>query len=357
MTYVALPNPKKNGLSTTISGNILIDAVTIPVTECAVFYDDAAALILEGIVISRNNAVESATEEIKITGCSAASGAGNLTGVTRAVSADGSNGAASAWEAGTLISVGFTSTLMKRIGDDLADLNTNKIAKTANITALNETGIADGEIAVFNLTNKDIRTSDKTIVTTLGADDTTVPTSKAVIDSRASKSLPSSIKWTAITALYDLPPTMGGTGATIGYQKMTNGIVNAYLEFQNDVTQYAFFEGVFDKDWDTANLTAILRWYTTSADVNQVVWKLYGIRYTDAASRDIAVSTLKATITQSNTGALFQNVTTETAAFTLAGTGRNFVLMLTRDYAAESPSLAAYARFLNLEIYNTRVLV
>jgi len=57
-----------------------------------------------------------------------------------------------------------------------------KIAKTTNITALNETGIADGQIALFNKTNKDIRTSSKTIVTTLGADDTTVPTSKAVKD-------------------------------------------------------------------------------------------------------------------------------------------------------------------------------
>jgi hypothetical protein len=56
------------------------------------------------------------------------------------------------------------------------------IAKTTNVTAINDTGIADGEIAVFNLTNKDIRTSDKTLVTTLGTDDTTVPTSKAVKD-------------------------------------------------------------------------------------------------------------------------------------------------------------------------------
>lgn len=55
-----------------------------------------------------------------------------------------------------------------------------KIAKTTNITALNETGIADGEIAVFNLTNKDIRTSNVTITTTLGADDSTIPTSAAV---------------------------------------------------------------------------------------------------------------------------------------------------------------------------------
>jgi len=59
---------------------------------------------------------------------------------------------------------------------------TTKLDKATNVTAINDTSIADGEIAVFNLTNKDIRTSDKTITTTLGADDTTVPTSKAVKD-------------------------------------------------------------------------------------------------------------------------------------------------------------------------------
>jgi hypothetical protein len=62
-----------------------------------------------------------------------------------------------------------------------------KISKTTNVTAINDTGIADGEIAVFNLTNKDIRTSDKTIVTTLGTTDATVPTSKAVNDAKENK--------------------------------------------------------------------------------------------------------------------------------------------------------------------------
>lgn len=35
-----------------------------------------------------------------------------------------------------------------------------KLAKATNVTAITDTGIADGEIAVFNLTNKDIRTSN-----------------------------------------------------------------------------------------------------------------------------------------------------------------------------------------------------
>lgn len=126
MAYVALPNPKKNSLSTKLSGDILIDATTIPVTECSIFYDDTGTLITEGIVIAFDNATESASEEIKITGCSAASGAGNLTGVTREVGVDGTNGAKAAWTAGTNIAVMFTSTLMKRIADDLADHETNK---------------------------------------------------------------------------------------------------------------------------------------------------------------------------------------------------------------------------------------
>jgi hypothetical protein len=165
----------------------------------------------------------------------------------------------------------------------------------------------------------------------------------------------SSIKWSAITALYDLPIEMGGTGADIGYQKMTNGIINAYLEYRNSNTQYAFFEGVFDKDWDGANLTAIIRWYTTSASTNNVQWKLYGARYTDGASRDMTLSSLLATITQANQGALAQNVTTETSTFTLTGTGRNFVLMLTRT-SGGSDTLAANARFVNMEIYDIRTL-
>jgi len=79
----------------------------------------------------------------------------------------------------TTLDTSTTKYPTNRLTKEYAD---TKISKTTNITALNETGIADGEIVVFNLTNKDIRTSDKTIVTSLGADDTTVPTSKAVKD-------------------------------------------------------------------------------------------------------------------------------------------------------------------------------
>jgi len=89
-----------------------------------------------------------------------------------------------------------------------------KLAKSTNITAINDTGIADGEIMVANLTNKDIRTSDKTIVTSLGADDTTVPTSKAVKDVTDAK-IPNSLvdaKGDIITATADNTPARLAVG-------------------------------------------------------------------------------------------------------------------------------------------------
>lgn len=57
-----------------------------------------------------------------------------------------------------------------------------KISKGSTITSINETGVADGEVAIFNATSGDIRTSNVTVTTTLGTDDTTLPTSKAVKD-------------------------------------------------------------------------------------------------------------------------------------------------------------------------------
>lgn len=89
-----------------------------------------------------------------------------------------------------------------------------KLAKSTNITAINDTGIADGEIMVANLTNKDIRTSDKTIVTTLGTDDTTVPTSKAVKDVTDAK-IPNTLvdaKGDIITATADNTPARLAVG-------------------------------------------------------------------------------------------------------------------------------------------------
>jgi hypothetical protein len=129
MAFVAPSMPKKNSVRTTLSSGITNSDTTIPVTELSKFYDKDGALITKGIMIGFLNNNDIIPEEITITGASGTSGPGNLTGATRGVNADGSIGAAAAWDSGTEIAVMFTTGVYLIIKDDLNDLNTNKATK------------------------------------------------------------------------------------------------------------------------------------------------------------------------------------------------------------------------------------
>ena len=115
MTYAELPKLKKNSVPTTLSSGIDDSVTTIPVTELSVFYDVDSNLITQGIVIGYDSSDETYSEEITITGASGTSGAGNLTGATRGVNADGSIGAARAWDSGTKIAVMFSTGIYENI--------------------------------------------------------------------------------------------------------------------------------------------------------------------------------------------------------------------------------------------------
>jgi hypothetical protein len=120
MVYSELPLLKKNAVRTTIAApGIDASTATIPVTELSKFYNKDGVLIIKGIVIGFLNADDNLTEEITITGASGTSGAGNLTGATRGVNADGSIGAGHAWDAGTEIAVMFSTGIYNQIRDDL----------------------------------------------------------------------------------------------------------------------------------------------------------------------------------------------------------------------------------------------
>ena len=125
MTYAELPKLKKNSVSTTLSSGITDSDVTIPVTELSVFYDVDSNLITKGIVIGYDNPNDTYAEEITITGASGTSGAGNLTGATRGVNADGSIGAARAWDSATNIAVMFSTGIYEQIrANDIAIFDT-----------------------------------------------------------------------------------------------------------------------------------------------------------------------------------------------------------------------------------------
>ena len=129
MTYAELPKLKKNSVSTTLSSGITDSDVTIPVTELSVFYDVDSNLITKGIVIGYDNPNDTYAEEITITGASGTSGAGNLTGATRGVNADGAIGAARAWDSATNIAVMFSTGVYEQI-------RVNEIAINANTREL-----------------------------------------------------------------------------------------------------------------------------------------------------------------------------------------------------------------------------
>ena len=131
MTYAELPKLKKNSVSTTLSSGITDSAVTIPVTELSVFYDADSNLIAQGIVIGYDSSNPEHSEEITITGASGTSGAGNLTGATRGVNADGSIGAARAWDSGTNIAVMFSTGIYEQIRENQMDHESTKVDKPA----------------------------------------------------------------------------------------------------------------------------------------------------------------------------------------------------------------------------------
>jgi len=109
-----------------------------------------------------------------------------------------------------------SSDLIKEDVSELTDttsLISGKISKAPNVTTIDDTGIADGEIAVFDLTNKAIETSNVTIATTVGADDSTVPTSAAVATLVNSKLFTWIGDWSSPTAfaLYDAVQNKGSS--------------------------------------------------------------------------------------------------------------------------------------------------
>jgi len=140
MAYAALFKLKKNSVSTTITSSLLVGTVTIPVADTSVFYDEDGTLITKGIVIGYNVETETQTEEITITGASTTSGAGNLTGVTRAVNADGAvNGIAYAWPSGSRIAVKLSTGIWEQLIANIAAIYAALIYGYHNLTVLQAT--------------------------------------------------------------------------------------------------------------------------------------------------------------------------------------------------------------------------
>jgi hypothetical protein len=155
---MALPMPKKNSVKTTIAAQGIDDSTaTIPVADLSVFYDKNGVLITEGIIIGFLNNNDILPEEITITGASGTSGSGNLTGATRGVNADGSIGAAHAWDTGTEIAVMFSTGVYLHIRDAIGEWTDSTITPTwtggpPDITSAVCRHVRNGNVVTFDMT-------------------------------------------------------------------------------------------------------------------------------------------------------------------------------------------------------------
>jgi len=156
MAYVALAKIKKNSPPALLTSGIDDSTGTIPVDHLEYFHDADTTLILKGITIwDPADPDPTHREEITITGAATTSGPGNLTGGTRGVNADGTNGAARAFSAGAKIAVHFSTGTYNTIKDNFAALNTlvgGKLAATGAANGKIYIGKADGTFALVNLT-------------------------------------------------------------------------------------------------------------------------------------------------------------------------------------------------------------
>jgi hypothetical protein len=123
MVYAALPDIQKNSISTLTTSDMTEGSLSVEVDEQAVFYK-GGVLLTAGIEFGPDNAVEFRTEECVITSTDGTSGPGTVNIATRAVGADGTNGAAYAWPAGTRIRSSFSSAIYASICGNFNSLRT-----------------------------------------------------------------------------------------------------------------------------------------------------------------------------------------------------------------------------------------
>jgi hypothetical protein len=219
-----------------------------------------------------------------------------------------------------------------------------------------------------------------TSVTTLGSTDLTIPTSKAVKDVTDLKAPLASPTFTgtvtmgagvpAIT-ISDYITLMAAscmvpvtTPATVDQAEIAAGATYAnyvYIEFAKNAsttvgTQFIQWANCMPSDWNGGNLTAVIDWLTTGADTtNKTKFIITARRYANSTNLATALTTGVTTAEQASAGAGYLNLMTETASFTVTGTGNWIVWSLTR-VAPAGTDLDATVRVLGIKIKYIRTL-
>lgn len=138
MAWVSFLPGQVNSPSTTLTGDINDAVGTIPVAELGVFPAPGATGSLA--VIGTGDTAET----ILYTAKSAATGAGNLTGCTRAYDSDGTYGVAASWSTGETIARNFCAHDFETICGNADDINARLVTGATDNAILRANGAGGG---------------------------------------------------------------------------------------------------------------------------------------------------------------------------------------------------------------------
>lgn len=154
-------------------------------------------------------------------------------------------------------------------------------------------------------------------------------------------------------------------GAADGWSSLTNGAQstqqiettpgnnNKYVvNFDPGAQTFFEWEDVLPGDFSGTTCTFRAYWYTTSASGNSVVWGVSVVAVADGQSNDVAYAA-GVEVTDANTGANQENISTLSAAVTITGSPGAGAKIYIRVYrlGSGSDTLAAVARLESLGIF------
>lgn len=351
MAYVALAKIKKNSVATTLSSGIADDATTIPVSELAYFHDADTTLITRGIVIGFDNANQMYAEEITITGASATSGAGNLTGASRGVNADGSIGAARAWDSGTEIAVMVSTEIYEIIKDNFAAHESGKAAAGANsditslsglTTALSETQGGTGQTTI---TAGDLLYGDG--ANSLGKLAATGNGSKALVmnSGATAPEYKHAARTIILSGAGGYPAKTLPDAGFLTVEMTTNDVDVRGVKFAHsaDALSYHVWAVPTPLNYDGSTMTAQFFWTTNTAEASgDIRWRIQMLSRADDEALDAAWGTAVG-VTDTILAVNDQHISAATAAITPAGTpagGEMMYFRVARDFENGDTSTA-----------------
>jgi hypothetical protein len=159
-----------------------------------------------------------------------------------------------------------------------------------------------------------------------------------------------------LTAAGGWPSTTSGCADPQQVEYGTNDVDLYVMDFDPDTDEFAQWTLVMPSDYDAGTITAVFYWLANSASTNSAVWGLQGRSYADSDAIDQAWGTAQ-TVTDANNAQNDLNISSATAAITLAGGPAASELVQIRAYRDAdngSDNLDADARLTAIRITFTR---